>query len=83
MDYKLGCICEFLEEISEFYSPLEFERFQKYIENLINSGDLKEIAVQNHYGGFNEQWFVCTKCKNIWRLVHPDFPFKGLWENVR
>ncbi len=83
MDSEVNCICKVLEEISEFQSLYEFDRFQKYIGDSEKRGDLKEVAVQQYYAGFNEQWFICTGCKNIWRLVHPDFPFEGLWEIVK
>ncbi len=31
------------------------------------------------YGG---RWFCCCECGKIWRLIPPDYPFKGLWEPV-
>lgn len=83
MDSKIDCVCRSLEEITEFRSILEFERFQEYINNLVKDGYLLEVPVQKHYAGFNEQWFICGQCKQVWRLVHPDFPFKGLWIIVK
>lgn len=82
MDSKISCICSVLEEINEFFSISEFERFQKYIEGLINDGKLIEIPVQKRYAGFPEHWYKCKSCSQIWRLVYPDFPFKGLWNIV-
>ncbi len=41
MDRKLSCICSVLEKINEFSSILEFERFQMYIEGLVNRGSAK------------------------------------------
>jgi hypothetical protein len=79
---KINCICS-LEEINEFHSIWEFERFQKYIEELVKGGDLIEVPVQKQYAGFPEQWYGCKVCPQIWRLVHPDFPFKGIWEKVK
>lgn len=83
MDSKVDCICDKLEDIQEFYSIYEFERFQRYVNSLVTDGDLKEVSVEKYYAGFKEQWFMCIKCKQVWRLVHPDFPFKGLWEQVK
>jgi len=80
---KIECICNVLEEINEFQSIWEFERFQKYIKGLEKDGELMEVPVQKHYAGFPEQWFKCTSCPQIWRLVHPDFPFKGIWEKYQ
>ena len=79
---KISCICNVLEEINEFFSITEFERFQKYIEGLVNDGDLIEVHVKKPYAGFPEQWLKCTLCPQIWRLVHPDFPFKGIWKKI-
>lgn len=76
---KIDCICNVLEEINEFFSITEFERFQKYIKELENDGDLIEIPVEKKYAGFPEQWYKCKSCSQVWRLVHPDFPFKGIW----
>ncbi len=80
---KIECICDFLEEIDEFRSIWEFEKFQKYLDGLIKDGDLIEVEVGKPYAGFPEQWFLCNGCQQTWRLVHPDFPFKGLWEQVK
>ena len=83
MVIKVNCICDTLEKIDEFYSIGEFEKFQKYIDGLLKDEDLIEIPVQKKYAGFPEQWYKCPNCQQIWRLVHPDFPFKGLWDVVK
>jgi len=80
---KVDCICDVLYEISEFESIMEFERFEKYINKFTEDKYLIEIAVQKYYAGFKERWFLCPKCTNVWRLVYPDFPFKGIWEKVK
>jgi hypothetical protein len=79
---NVDCICSVLEKIDGFDSIWEFERFQKYIATLINSNDLRSIRVQKKYDGGIEEWYRCTGCNTIWRLVFPDFPFKGLWRKV-
>lgn len=83
MGSKINCICNMLEEINGFFSISEFERFQKYAEGLANDGDLIEIPVKQPCAGFPEQWYRCKSCSQIWRLVHPDFPFKGIWSTVK
>lgn len=83
MDSQVNCICEVMEKIDGFHSIGEFERFQLYIENLVTNGDLIEKPVKKAYGGFKEQWFKCSVCSQTWRLVHPDFPFTGIWDKVR
>lgn len=74
--------CEHFEEIEEYCSLSEFKRFQNFIKEAIDNELLIEIPVEKRYGGFAEQWFKCTQCQGKWRLVHPDFPFKGLWAKV-
>ena len=32
------------------------------------------------YGG---RWLQDIESSEVWRLVSPDIPFKGLWERVR
>jgi hypothetical protein len=29
-----------------------------------------------------EDWYQCPNCQQVWRLVHPDPPFEGVWEMV-
>ena len=79
MDGKKSCICNRLEEINEFYSIVEFEKFKKYIDELVNDDELVEISVQKQYAGFQEKWYKCKICSKVWRMVYPDFPFKGIW----
>ena len=82
MDCKVNCICNILEEINEFFSISEFERFNKYVKGFVSTGDLIEMPVEKRYAGFEEQWYKCKNCSQVWKLVHPDFPFKGLWNIV-
>jgi hypothetical protein len=76
---KIECICDYLEEIDEFFSITEFERFEKYIKKLLEDGELVEVEVLEKYLNFEQHWFECSVCKQKWRLVYPDFPFKGFW----
>lgn len=32
--------------------------------------------------GLREEWYECTQCGRVFRLIEPDPPFKGLWELV-
>lgn len=85
MDSKVTCICDDLEEIKGFHSLSEYKRFLSYIEDRMRDHDLFEIAVESQYANskiFIERWFECVGCSQRWRLVAPDFPFKGLWEKL-
>ncbi|SEH79921.1 conserved hypothetical protein [Bathymodiolus azoricus thioautotrophic gill symbiont] len=73
------------EEIDSFQSTSEYKKFVIYIEKKIERQYAIEIeACQNYnkneiYGG---RWFKDLETKETWRLVEPDFPFKGCWEKV-
>jgi hypothetical protein len=75
----------FWKEIHGFTSLGEYNRFVNYIDELIESGDIEEITPNPDYG-FGEiyggRWIKKVKSNEIWRLIPPDFPFKGLWEPV-
>lgn len=72
-------------EIHGFSYPSEYSKFVKFLEEQITTGNIEEISVDYSYdkdcivGG---RWFKNIKNQEIWRLVEPDFPFKGLWELV-
>jgi hypothetical protein len=72
-------------EIHGFSSPGEYERFFTYIEKQVAAGIARERMVDPGYerdkinGG---RWFEDLDTKTVWRLVPPDFPFKGLWERI-
>tara|TARA_R110002126_G_scaffold80018_3_gene198461 strand:- start:470 stop:724 length:255 start_codon:yes stop_codon:yes gene_type:complete len=73
------------EEMRKFKSPGEFRRFQNYLKNQIDAGLVEKVEVDPNYskgilsGG---KWFRNKESGDIWRLIEPDFPFKGKWEHV-
>ncbi|WP_165463087.1 hypothetical protein [Atlantibacter sp.] len=73
-----------LEEIDDFQSMNEFNRFEKWIENEVTLGSAVEISVLNYYAGINfkERWFKFIEAGSTWRLVYPDGPFHGYWGAV-
>jgi hypothetical protein len=73
------------EEIHGFLSPSEYQRFVEYIESQVATGQAVEVPVnpQYHKGEiYGGRWFQDAGSGEIWRLVAPDFPFRGLWERV-
>ncbi len=73
------------EEIHGFSTASEYQRFCAYIEDQIAQGMVEErIPLASYCKGliFGGRWFEDIETKEIWRLVAPDFPFKGLWEKV-
>ena len=73
------------EEIHGFTSPSEYTRFVKYIEQQVADLQAEEIIPNPNYGKgeiYGGRWFRHVNCLQVWRLVEPDYPFKGLWEPV-
>ena len=73
------------EEIHGFTSPNEYERFVKYIEKQVANGIAREVNPDPNYDKgeiFGGRWFEENSTGSVWRLIEPDFPFKGLWEPV-
>ena len=74
------------EEIHGFSSPSEYERFVRYIEGQVSAGNAREVDVDSDYGRgeiYGGRWFEDAETGAVWRLVPPDYPFRGLWEPVR
>lgn len=74
------------QEIHGFSSPAEYNRFREFIEKNVANGKLEEIPPDPDYGRgeiYGGRWFRSPLTGDIWRLVNPDFPFRGLWEPVK
>jgi hypothetical protein len=51
----------------------------------VHAGKLEDVAVDPDYQRgeiYGGRWFRHLASGEIWRLVDPDPPFKGLWERV-
>jgi hypothetical protein len=83
MDYIAMSNCNW-EEIHGFSSKSEYDRFQVWLDSQIAEGMVASVPVtapgKGLIFGLSERWFQCLGTGQIWRLVAPEFPFKGLWE---
>ncbi len=73
------------EEIHGFKSPGEYARFVEYIEKQVEVGYAKELQPDQNYGKgeiYGGRWFEDIDSGEVWRLIPPDIPFRGLWEPV-
>ena len=74
------------EPIDDFCSRGEFERFENWIGKQVASGEAIEVAVTKPYldaPAFTEKWYCHAASGDVWRLVWPDGPFTGVFEEVR
>lgn len=73
------------EEIHGFSSLGEYKRFTSYIEQQIVDGLSRELPADPLYGKgmiYGGRWFQDVDTGEVWRLIPPDIPFRGLWEPV-
>lgn len=73
------------EVISGFNGWSEFERFETWMQMQIADGLAEERPVIKPYNQvccFKEKWFVHKPSLQVWRLVWPEPPFTGLFEQV-
>ena len=92
MDNRRWCIlsdvyknCNNWASIHGFPTPGLYKKHLHYLENLVMLGDADEVPFDPSYGKgeiYGGRWFRCNETAAIWRLVPPDFPFRGLWEQV-
>jgi hypothetical protein len=73
------------EEIRAFDPLGEYERFCAHIEGQVASGLVRERIPDPSYEKGKILVDVGSKnleTQEIWGLVPPDFPFRGLWKRV-
>jgi hypothetical protein len=78
--------CRDWNELDFFYSLREYQRFQDWIQEEINAGRARAIRIPWGAGwgnAWDERWYQCTACRQRWRLVGPDPPFRGIFKKVK
>ena len=73
------------EKIDDFQSLGECDRFVAWMQRQVETGVAEEVAVASPYLGattFTEEWFRHLSSGEVWRLVWPDAPFTGIFEQV-
>lgn len=80
---KQSCNCPW-EEIEEFRSLIEFRQFERQLNEKLQREEIAEVSVEQRYADssmFNERWFKFGD-GDVWRLVSPDPPFKGVFLKI-
>jgi hypothetical protein len=77
-----------LQEIQGFDSPGHFREVQQEVEDAATQGELTRGPVTQPFvnayisSAWDEKWYM-TDSGDVWRLVKPEFPFRGVLEKVR
>lgn len=75
-----------LQEIRGFVSMSEYGRFVRFIDEHVAAGKLRDTEGDPTYGAgavYGGRWVADPATGETWRLVPPEFPFRGLFERVR
>ena len=73
------------EEVAGFESLDEYEQTRALLEEQVKSGAALPVDLdrQKRWGtAFDEHWFKCNRDGQVWRLVAPDPPFRGVFKPV-
>ena len=80
----MASILQRLHRSKHFESSEEWEAFEQKLKQLLEQGIVETIPVGMVEDENNvEQWIRDRKKDEVWRLVAPDFPGRGLWEKVK
>lgn len=73
------------QAVDGFRSENEYRRLRARVLDQVREGIAEETPIVSRYAEsdlLDEEWFRCTQCQVVWRLVGPDPPFTGLFEPV-
>ena len=75
-----------LQEIRGFAGMSGYERFVRFIDKHVAAGKLRDTEGDPAYGAgevYRGHWIADPATGETWRLVPPEFPFRGHFERVR
>jgi hypothetical protein len=79
------CSCYSFEEIAEFSSMEEADKFRLYIKHELFDGNLEEIKYKPEFSKgkkFTGDWYRCSRCGEVWRFTEPNSISKGSWLKI-
>ena len=80
----MGSPCDW-ESVDRFKSLADYEQLLAKITEQVANGRARVVAVDPDKGwgtAWDEHWYQCTDKNEIWRLVAPDPPFRGIFKKV-
>src|SRR5262245_44668038 len=79
----MASILKRLHRAKHFESADEWESFNQKLQGLLQKGLIETVPVGMPYDEVSiEIWYRDKKQGDVWRLIPPDFPGRGLWEKV-
>jgi len=73
------------ETVDRFQSLAEYEKFLSLINDQVAKGLATVVALDpaKAWGNaWDEQWYQCVADREVWRLVGPDPPFRGIFKRL-
>jgi len=73
------------EPIERFQSLAHYEQFLTSINEQVKEGRAKAVPLDpaKAWGNaWDEHWYQCIAANELWRLVAPDPPFRGVFKRL-
>jgi len=73
------------EPIDRFQSLAHYEKFQSWLNQQIAKGNASKVPLdpEKAWGSaWDEHWYRCLVDGEVWRLVGPDPPFRGVFKRL-
>ena len=73
------------ETVDGFASESEYRQLLTQLNEQVQAGAAKQIAIPSGQGwgtAWKENWYLCPESNDIWRLVAPDPPFRGIFKLI-
>lgn len=75
------------EAIHGFESPGEYKRFCLWLSAQVDAGIAETVSAGKRSDdlifGLDEMWYRCKASGEVWRLIAPQAPFRGLWDGLK
>jgi hypothetical protein len=69
--------------IDEFVSFSDYQKFKNLVEFLVANSKVVEVNPLEDYDMYPKgRWFRRLDTDEFWRLLEPDYGFRGLWEQL-